>query len=91
MKIVHLLGWYFPDSVGGTEVYVEGLCKRLQDAGHEVLIAAPEWLAPGGLVLVETGTPQLAATQALVTAAGLRVQTWTAPSYGALVVGGSRA
>ena len=24
MKIVHLLGWYFPDSVGGTEVYVEG-------------------------------------------------------------------
>ena len=42
MKIVHLLGWYFPDSVGGTEVYVEGLCRRLQDAGHEVLIAAPD-------------------------------------------------
>ena len=42
MKIVHLLGWYFPDSVGGTEVYVEGLCRRLKDAGHEVLIAAPD-------------------------------------------------
>ena len=42
MKIVHLLGWYFPDSVGGTEVYVEGLCRRLQDAGYEVLIAAPD-------------------------------------------------
>ncbi|MCU1385979.1 MAG: hypothetical protein JWL71_4676 [Acidobacteria bacterium] len=42
MKIVHLLGWYFPDSVGGTEVYVEGLCRRLQQAGHEVLIAAPD-------------------------------------------------
>lgn len=42
MKIVHLLGWYFPDSVGGTEVYVEGLCRRLQDAGHEVLVAAPD-------------------------------------------------
>ena len=42
MKIVHLLGWYFPDSVGGTEVYVEALCKRLQAAGHEVLIAAPD-------------------------------------------------
>ena len=42
MKIVHLLGWYFPDSVGGTEVYVEGLCRRLQDGGHEVLIAAPD-------------------------------------------------
>ena len=25
VKIVHLLGRYFPDSVGGTEVYVEGL------------------------------------------------------------------
>ena len=42
MKIVHLLGWYFPDSIGGTEVYVEGLCRRLQAAGHEVLIAAPD-------------------------------------------------
>ena len=42
MKIVHLLGWYFPDSVGGTEVYVEGLCRRLGAAGHEVLVAAPD-------------------------------------------------
>jgi glycosyltransferase involved in cell wall biosynthesis len=42
VKIVHLLGWYFPDSVGGTEVYVEALCHRLRDAGHEVLIAAPD-------------------------------------------------
>ena len=40
--MVHLLGWYFPDSVGGTEVYVEGLCRRLQDAGHDVRIAAPD-------------------------------------------------
>ena len=42
MKIVHLLGWYFPDSVGGTEVYVEGLCRRFRDAGHHVLVAAPD-------------------------------------------------
>ena len=42
MKIAHLLGWYFPDSVGGTEVYVEGLCRRLRAAGHHVLIAAPD-------------------------------------------------
>jgi glycosyltransferase involved in cell wall biosynthesis len=42
MKIVHLLGWYFPDSVGGTEVYVEALCRRLRRAGHDVLIAAPD-------------------------------------------------
>jgi glycosyltransferase involved in cell wall biosynthesis len=42
VKVVHLLGWYFPDSVGGTEVYVEALCRRLRAAGHEVLIAAPD-------------------------------------------------
>jgi glycosyltransferase involved in cell wall biosynthesis len=42
VKIVHLVGWYFPDSVGGTEVYVEGLCKRLQAAGHDVAVAAPD-------------------------------------------------
>lgn len=40
--IVHALGWYFPDSLGGTEVYVDGLCRRLQQAGCEVLVAAPE-------------------------------------------------
>jgi len=42
MKIAHALGWYLPDSVGGTEVYVEGLCRRLRSAGHDVLIAAPD-------------------------------------------------
>jgi len=42
VKIAHLLGWYFPDSVGGTEVYVEGLCRRLRAAGHDVMIAAPD-------------------------------------------------
>ena len=42
MKIAHLLGWYFPDSVGGTEVYVEGLCRRLRTAGHHVSVLAPD-------------------------------------------------
>jgi len=42
VKILHLVGWYFPDSIGGTEVYVETLCRRLRAAGHEVLIAAPD-------------------------------------------------
>lgn len=42
MKIVHLLGWYFPDSIGGTEVYVETLCRRLREAGHDVRVAAPD-------------------------------------------------
>jgi hypothetical protein len=43
VTIVPLLGWYFPDSVvGGNEVYVEGLCRRLRAAGYDVLIAAPD-------------------------------------------------
>jgi glycosyltransferase involved in cell wall biosynthesis len=42
MKIVQAVGWYFPESLGGTEVYVEGLCRRLRDAGQEVLVAAPD-------------------------------------------------
>jgi glycosyltransferase involved in cell wall biosynthesis len=41
MKIVQALGWYFPESSGGTEVYVSGLSRRLVAAGREVVIAAP--------------------------------------------------
>ena len=42
MKIVQALGWYHPDSVGGTEVYVAALARELRASGHQVLIAAPE-------------------------------------------------
>jgi glycosyltransferase involved in cell wall biosynthesis len=42
MKIAHALGWYFPDSLGGTEVYVAGLTRRLRAAGHEVAVVAPD-------------------------------------------------
>ena len=42
MKIVQAVGWYFPDSLGGTEVYVAGLCRRLRDSGQDVLVAAPD-------------------------------------------------
>jgi glycosyltransferase involved in cell wall biosynthesis len=42
MKIVHALGWYYPDSLGGTEIYVAGLCRRARAAGHDVYVAAPE-------------------------------------------------
>jgi glycosyltransferase involved in cell wall biosynthesis len=45
MKIVQAVGWYYPDSLGGTEVYVAGLCRRLRESGQEVLVAAPD---PGG-------------------------------------------
>lgn len=42
VKIVHALGWYFPESLGGTEVYVEGLSQRLRAAGYLVSVAAPD-------------------------------------------------
>jgi glycosyltransferase involved in cell wall biosynthesis len=42
VKIAHALGWYFPESLGGTEIYVAGLCRRLRLAGHDVYVAAPE-------------------------------------------------
>jgi glycosyltransferase involved in cell wall biosynthesis len=42
MKIVQAAGWYQPDSIGGTEVYVEALARELRTDGHEVSIAAPQ-------------------------------------------------
>jgi len=42
VKIVQAAGWYHPDSVGGTEVYVAALAREFVAGGHEVLIAAPE-------------------------------------------------
>lgn len=42
MRVLLAVGWYFPDAVGGTEVYVRGLASRLQRAGLEVTIAAPK-------------------------------------------------
>jgi glycosyltransferase involved in cell wall biosynthesis len=42
VKIVHVSGWYFPDSLGGTETYVSAVAERLRDSGHHVLVAAPD-------------------------------------------------
>jgi glycosyltransferase involved in cell wall biosynthesis len=42
MRIVQALGWYFPDRLGGTEVYVGGLARQLRAIGHDVVIAAPD-------------------------------------------------
>jgi glycosyltransferase involved in cell wall biosynthesis len=42
MKIVQAVGWYYPDSLGGTEVYVAALVRHLRAAGHDVMVAAPE-------------------------------------------------
>ncbi len=42
MRILQAVGWYFPDSWGGTEIYVAALAARLRAEGHEVAIAAPD-------------------------------------------------
>jgi glycosyltransferase involved in cell wall biosynthesis len=42
MRILQALGWYFPDSWGGTEIYVAALARRLRAAGHDVAVAAPD-------------------------------------------------
>ncbi|MEQ1730746.1 MAG: glycosyltransferase, partial [Vicinamibacterales bacterium] len=41
MRVLLCAPWYFPDSTGGTEVYVRGLARELQLAGVTVAIAAP--------------------------------------------------
>src|SRR5689334_2024962 len=41
MRIVQSAGFYFPDSYGGTEVYVGSLAKHLQSDGFECIVAAP--------------------------------------------------
>ena len=42
MRIVQAAGWYHPDSVGGTEIYVGALAQQLKTHGHEVIVAAPQ-------------------------------------------------
>jgi len=42
MKIVQAAGWFYPDSLGGTERYVDVLARHLRQAGHDVLVAAPD-------------------------------------------------
>jgi glycosyltransferase involved in cell wall biosynthesis len=44
MRVVQALGWYFPESLGGTEVYVAAVAREMHRAGIDVRIAAP---APG--------------------------------------------
>lgn len=41
MRILQVPFHYFPDAVGGTEVYVSSLAKRLIESGVDVEIAAP--------------------------------------------------
>ncbi len=41
MKVLHIPFIYYPDPCGGTEIYVAALCRLLNEAGHENIIAAP--------------------------------------------------
>jgi glycosyltransferase involved in cell wall biosynthesis len=41
LKVIQTVGWYFPDSFGGTEVYVSSLAHELQKQGIDSMIAAP--------------------------------------------------
>jgi glycosyltransferase involved in cell wall biosynthesis len=41
MKVVHIPFCFYPDPVGGTEIYVEALAHNLLDLGVESVIAAP--------------------------------------------------
>jgi len=52
--------------------------------------AAPEWLAPGGVLFVETSSRQAPAMAAAMTSAGLAAETHSDDEYGATVVTGRR-
>lgn len=41
MKLIHTIGWYFPEFCGGTEVYVNGLTQELHSYGVQSIVAAP--------------------------------------------------
>lgn len=60
------------------------------DIQRRVAAAAPQWLAPGGSLLIETGEHQAATTAALFEAAGLRTRTESSDRLGATVVIGVR-
>jgi glycosyltransferase involved in cell wall biosynthesis len=41
VRIALALGWYLPDSTGGTEMYVKALAQAFTSGGHDVAITAP--------------------------------------------------
>ncbi len=46
MQILHLTGWPIPETVGGTEVYVESLCRALAAEGVRCAVGFPDWERP---------------------------------------------
>src|SRR5688500_15346663 len=41
MKVVHVPFCFYPDPIGGTEIYVESLARNLLTRGVEGIVAAP--------------------------------------------------
>lgn len=58
---------------------------------RRVIAEAPQWLAPGGHLLIETSTRQAQGTAAAMTACGLTTRTRSSEEHDATVVIGSRA
>lgn len=54
MNVIHALAWYFPESTGGTEVYVSGLVSELQSLGVKNCVAAA---GPGSVDYEYEGIP----------------------------------
>jgi glycosyltransferase involved in cell wall biosynthesis len=49
MRVVESVGFYFPNSVGGSEVYVNSLAKTLRAGGIECVVAAPHQSSVGSV------------------------------------------
>jgi release factor glutamine methyltransferase len=60
------------------------------DLHRRVAATAPDWLAPGGVLLLETSEGQAAGSVAACTAAGLVVEVVTTPRTGSTVVAATR-
>lgn len=41
MRLIHTTSWYFPDTSGGVEVYIDALLQDLQAFGLQSVVAAP--------------------------------------------------
>jgi glycosyltransferase involved in cell wall biosynthesis len=41
-RILHLAGWCLPDQIGGTEHYVDALCRALMRRGFECVVGVPD-------------------------------------------------
>src|SRR5436853_374387 len=47
-RLLHLVGWFFPESTGGSEVYVDSLARALEPLGFRSEVAVPaEGRGPG--------------------------------------------